>query len=58
MLLITLDSCRYDSFCRSNTSAIDRVAALHRALAPSHFAFGSHAAIFKGFLPSGRAQCL
>ena len=34
---------------------MDRVGPLHRAMAPSHFTFGSHAAIFKGFLPSVRA---
>ena len=54
MLLVTLDSCRYDSFRRSTTPAMDRVGPLHRAMAPSHFTFGSHAAIFKGFLPSVR----
>ena len=54
MLLITLDSCRYDSFRRSTTPAMDRVGPLHRAMAPSHFTFGSHSAIFKGFLPSVR----
>ena len=52
VLLITLDSCRYDSFRRSTTPSMDRVGPLHRAMAPSHFTFGSHAAIFKGFLPS------
>ena len=52
VLLITLDSCRYDSFRRSITPAMDRVGPLHRAMAPSHFTFGSHAAIPKGFLPS------
>ena len=52
VLLITLDSCRYDSFRRSTTPAMDRVGPLHLAMAPSHFTFGSHAAIFKGFLPS------
>ena len=55
VLLITLDSCRYDSFRRSTTPSMDRVSPLHRAMAPSHFTFGSHAAIFKGFLPSVRA---
>ncbi len=33
---------------------MDLVGPLHRAMAPSHFTFGSHAAIFKGFLPSVR----
>ena len=56
VLLITLDSCRYDSFRRTATPAMDRVGPLHRAMAPSHFTFGSHAAIFKGFLPSVRAE--
>ena len=54
MLLITLDSCRYDSFRRSSTPVMNRVGTLHRAMAPSHFTFGSHSAIFKGFLPSVR----
>ena len=52
VLLVTLDSCRYDTFRDSATSAISAVAPLHRAWAPSHFTFGSHSAIFKGFLPS------
>ena len=54
VLLITLDSCRYDSFRRSTTPAMDRVGPLHKAMAPSHFTFGSHSAMFKGFLPSVR----
>ena len=28
---------------------MNRVGPLHRAMAPSHFTFGSHSAIFKGF---------
>ena len=56
VLLITLDSCRYDSYRRSITPAMDLVGPLHLALAPSHFTFGSHSSIFKGFLPSVRAS--
>ena len=58
VLLITLDSCRYDSFRRSTTPAMDRVGPLHRAMAPSHFTFGSHAAIFKGFCRASVRQGL
>ena len=54
VLIITLDSCRYDTFRRSATPVMDRVGPLHRAMAPSHFTFGSHSAMFKGFLPSVR----
>lgn len=55
VLLVTLDSCRFDTFRRSHTPAMEAVAPLQRAWAPSHFTFGSHAAIFRGFLPSVRA---
>ena len=51
VLLITLDSCRYDTFRRTPTPALDQVGPLHRAQAPSYFTYGSHAAMFKGFLP-------
>ncbi len=52
VLLLTLDSCRYDTFRRSSVPALRAVAPLHRAWAPSHFTYGSHAAMFMGFLPS------
>lgn len=51
ILLITLDSCRYDTFHNTPTPALDRVGPLHRAQAPSYFTYGSHAAMFMGFLP-------
>lgn len=51
ILLITLDSCRYDTFRATATPQLDRVGSLHRAQAPSHFTYGSHAAMFMGFLP-------
>ncbi|MFG1359217.1 sulfatase-like hydrolase/transferase [Xanthobacter pseudotagetidis] len=55
VLFITLDSCRYDTFLASRTPAIDRVSAVFRAQAPSHFTYASHAAMFVGFTP-GVAQ--
>ncbi|WP_413441525.1 sulfatase-like hydrolase/transferase [Synechococcus sp. MIT S1220] len=51
VLLITLDSCRYDSFRRADTPAFDRLAPLHKAQAPSYFTYASHAAIWVGFTP-------
>jgi hypothetical protein len=51
VLLITLDSCRYDSFQRASVPALRAVGPLHRAHAPSYFTYGSHAAIWMGFTP-------
>ncbi len=51
VLFITLDSCRYDTFANANVPALRSVAPLHKAQAPSHFTFGSHAAMFAGFTP-------
>jgi hypothetical protein len=52
VLLITLDSCRYDTFRSARVPALRQVGPLVRALAPSHFTYGSHAAMFMGFLPA------
>ncbi len=54
VLLITLDSCRYDTFRRSRLLNLSQVAPLHCAKAPSYFTYGSHASMFMGFLPSIR----
>lgn len=51
VLLITLDSCRYDTFAATELPHLKAVGPLHRAFAPSHFTFGSHAAMFVGFTP-------
>lgn len=51
VLLVTLDSCRFDTFENSVTPNLDRVGPMHRAMAPSYFTFASHAAIFAGFTP-------
>ncbi len=52
VLLITLDSCRLDTFESISTPSIDKVGPLHRAISPSYFTYASHAAMFMGFLPS------
>lgn len=55
VLFISLDSCRYDSalalHCRDALPTLTRVGPLHRAQAPSHFTYGSHAAFWVGFTP-------
>lgn len=51
VLFVTLDSCRYDTFAAANLPALRKVGPLHKAQAPSHFTFGSHAAMFAGFTP-------
>jgi hypothetical protein len=51
VLFLSLDSCRYDSFVAARTPHLDRVGPLHRAHAPSHFTYGSHAAFWMGFTP-------
>jgi hypothetical protein len=51
VLLVTLDSCRYDTFASADVPAMRGIGPLHRAQAPSYFTFGSHAAMFAGFTP-------
>jgi hypothetical protein len=51
VLFVTLDSCRYDTFAGADVPAMRQVGPLHQAQAPSHFTFGSHAAMFAGFTP-------
>jgi hypothetical protein len=52
VLMITLDSCRYDTFVTALAPSLKGVGAeIHAAQAPSHFTYGSHAAMFVGFTP-------
>lgn len=51
VVLITLDSCRYDTFVSANAPNLKAIGPLYRAWAPSHFTYGSHASIFAGFTP-------
>lgn len=55
VLFVTLDSCRYDTFAGAATPNLASVAPALRAMAPGHFTYGSHAAMFVGFTP-GRAD--
>jgi hypothetical protein len=51
VLFLTIDSCRFDSFEAAQAPNLKACAPLHRAKAPSHFTYGSHAAMFVGFTP-------
>ncbi|TDQ54440.1 sulfatase-like hydrolase/transferase [Actinorugispora endophytica] len=57
VLLITLDSCRYDVAADANTPHLSRLGPLLRAESPGTYTLPAHAALFNGFLPrpaSGR----
>ena len=55
VLFISLDSCRYDTFAFAYRSGslphISAIGPLHKALSPSYFTYGSHAAFWMGFTP-------
>lgn len=51
ILLITLDSCRYDTFVTAEASNLKSIGKLYRAMAPGNFTYSSHAAMFVGFTP-------
>jgi hypothetical protein len=51
VLLITLDSCRYDTLESATAPNIKNIGPLHKAEAPGYFTYSSHQAIFMGFTP-------
>ena len=55
ILFITLDSCRFDTFSKACVRGllpnISSIGPLHKALSPSYFTYGSHAAFWMGFTP-------
>lgn len=50
-LLITLDSCRFDTFNSARAPHLKGIGPLYRAIAPGYFTYSSHAAMFVGFTP-------
>ena len=50
-LLITLDSCRYDTYKAAETPNLDKIGSVHKAYAPGNFTLPSHIAMFSGFMP-------
>jgi hypothetical protein len=51
VLIVTLDSCRYDTAASANTPALRTLGEPVRAMAPSYFTLASHAAIWVGATP-------
>ena len=55
VLFLTLDSCRYDTFLavqqRGGIPHLSKIGPLHKAVSPSYFTYGSHAAFWMGFTP-------
>ena len=55
VLLLSLDSCRYDTFLSAHVDGgiphLSSVGPLHCAHSPSYFTYGSHAAFWMGFTP-------
>lgn len=51
VLLLTLDSCRYDTAVTTATPNLASIGPLRRAMAPGHFTFASHAAMWVGTTP-------
>ena len=51
VLMITIDSCRYDVFEPADAPNFRSVGKLYRAMAPAHFTYPSHLSMFCGFTP-------
>ncbi|MER5466303.1 sulfatase-like hydrolase/transferase [Streptomyces sp. NPDC002668] len=51
LLIVTLDSCRYDSALHADTPFLDAVAVLEPALAHATFTLPAHTAMFSGYFP-------
>ena len=51
LLLVTLDSCRFDTVSANRIPVMSAIGPLHKVMAPSYFTYGSHAAMFVGFTP-------
>jgi hypothetical protein len=51
VLVLTLDSCRYDTARDTPIPHLSAIAPLRRAMAPGHFTFSSHASMWVGTTP-------
>lgn len=50
-LLITLDSCRYDTFQKANTPNMNKIGKLQKAVTHGDYSLPSHASIYAGHIP-------
>ncbi|GAA0987302.1 sulfatase-like hydrolase/transferase [Nocardiopsis tropica] len=51
VILVTLDSCRYDVAASTHTPNLAKLGPLHQAESPGTYTLPAHAALFNGFLP-------
>jgi membrane-anchored protein YejM (alkaline phosphatase superfamily) len=52
IVMVTVDSCRFDSAARARTPTLDALGPLRRAITPGSFTLPSHMAIFSGYMPN------
>lgn len=50
-VLITLDSCRYDSLIKAHTPELDRLGKIYSAWSPATYTLPAHVSFFTGILP-------
>lgn len=50
-VLITLDSCRYDSLIKANTPNLDKLGKIYSAWTPATYTLPAHISFFTGILP-------
>ncbi|GAA4899035.1 STM4013/SEN3800 family hydrolase [Streptomonospora salina] len=58
VVLVTLDSCRYDTARTADLPALSSLGPLQRAESPGTFTLPAHAAMFTGFLPRPTEGCV
>lgn len=50
-LLVTYDSCRFDSYMAAQTPVLDGFGAVRKAYSQATYTYASHASMFQGLLP-------
>ena len=58
IVLVTVDSCRFDTAVKASTPVLNSIGELRRAETYGSFTLPAHAAIFGGFLPNVREEPL
>ena len=53
-LLITLDSCRWDTYCKAATPNLDKFCSIKKAYTQATFTYASHLSMYQGLFPSVR----
>lgn len=51
LVMLTYDSCRYDSLIRAKTPVLDQYSAIYRAYSPALYTYPAHQSFFSGILP-------